>query len=137
MQPDLLVTSSNPSDRRLDSHGEWRPLRYTNWLLGTLVSRVIGSILIIFCSSSHPPLLIRADQRYGNRERPYQIHMAKSLSLPILSEISMMSHANASSEHPFLSIREALLRTSHHLFRGQFTSKTDQDDAYLMFFCAQ
>ncbi|KAF8342792.1 uncharacterized protein EI90DRAFT_3115337 [Cantharellus anzutake] len=105
VQPDLLVTSSNPSLDNPD--GEWRPLRYTNWLL---------------------------DQRYGVRSRPYLTHMAKSLSLPILSEISLMSHPNSSNAHPFISIREALLRTSHHLFRGQFSGTVDHDDAYLIFF---
>lgn len=31
-QPDLLVSSANPA--RDDKNGEWRPLKYSNWLLG-------------------------------------------------------------------------------------------------------
>ncbi|GAA5902653.1 hypothetical protein JCM5296_000733, partial [Sporobolomyces johnsonii] len=55
----LEVEGVLPADGNDDVEGEWRGLKYSNWLL---------------------------DQRFGKRKRPYLAHHAKSDSLPILQE---------------------------------------------------
>ncbi|KDE04057.1 hypothetical protein MVLG_05496 [Microbotryum lychnidis-dioicae p1A1 Lamole] len=60
MQRDLIVESSPPDHLKGDAEGEWRGLGFTNWLL---------------------------DQRFGARPRPYLLHVAKAISVPMLREV--------------------------------------------------
>ncbi|SCZ92054.1 BZ3500_MvSof-1268-A1-R1_Chr5-3g08306 [Microbotryum saponariae] len=60
LQRDLIVESSPPDHLKGDAEGEWRGLGFTNWLL---------------------------DQRFGARPRPYLLHVAKAISVPMLREV--------------------------------------------------
>ncbi|KAG8835051.1 hypothetical protein FRC18_001098 [Serendipita sp. 400] len=77
MDPGLLVAAEErPTD---NPAGEWQPLKYSNWLLS---------------------------ERFGYRSRPYMIHVAKTLSPAILSEINSIWPAE-------------FAETASHRFRGQ------------------
>ncbi|SCV72845.1 BQ2448_4382 [Microbotryum intermedium] len=60
LQRDLIVESHSPGHLTGDADGEWRGLGFTNWLL---------------------------DQRFGSRPRPYLLHVAKAISVPMLREV--------------------------------------------------
>ncbi|KAG8792526.1 hypothetical protein FRC17_008583, partial [Serendipita sp. 399] len=77
LDPGLLVPAE---ERPVDTpSGEWQPLKYSNWLLS---------------------------ERFGYRSRPYMIHVAKTLSPTILSEINAIWDAE-------------FAETASHRFRGQ------------------
>ncbi|GAA5983287.1 hypothetical protein JCM11641_002250 [Rhodosporidiobolus odoratus] len=64
MQRDLLVSGVAPEDaQHTNGDGEWRGLGYSAWLL---------------------------DRRFGERKRPYLVHVAKTLPMPILKEMQQV-----------------------------------------------
>lgn len=77
MDPGLLVSGDEwPKDT---PSGEWQPLKYSNWLLS---------------------------ERFGERSRPYMIHVAKTISPAILRELDEIWP-------------DEFLTTAGHRFRGQ------------------
>ncbi|TNY17178.1 hypothetical protein DMC30DRAFT_357508 [Rhodotorula diobovata] len=83
LQRDLLVRGVPPDDTHDDPEGEWRGLGYSAFLL---------------------------DERFGKRARPYLVHVAKTVSLPVLRE----------AQQVFL---DALTRTAESRFRGRGPSE--------------
>jgi Stealth protein CR3, conserved region 3 len=77
MDPGLLVTADEwPRDT---PSGEWQPLKYSNWLLSS---------------------------RFGQRARPYMVHVAKTISPSVLREIREIWG-------------DEFFDTASHRFRGQ------------------
>ncbi|KAJ8296782.1 3-O-alpha-D-mannopyranosyl-alpha-D-mannopyranose xylosylphosphotransferase [Rhodotorula toruloides] len=70
MQRDLLVGGVAPGTSTDDPDGEWKGLGYSNWLL---------------------------DQRFGKRKRPYLVHVAKTISMPLLREVQLVFHEELSA----------------------------------------
>lgn len=137
LQPDFLVTSANPSYE--DKHGEWRPLQYSNWLLGRFAS-ISGLVL----SGNDYFYLVRIDERYGARARPYMVHAPKSMSLAVFRELSSFRnfvHKSPSGKPEEATMggvfRDALLTTAKHTFRGQYSLVKDHDDAHVTFLFVQ
>jgi len=87
LQRDLLVRGVPPDDTHDDPEGEWRGLGYSAFLLGTLSRASVphrdwrGRPGL--CKSSRS---LRTDERFGKRARPYLVHVAKTVSLPVLRE---------------------------------------------------
>ncbi|GAA5842285.1 hypothetical protein JCM9279_005333 [Rhodotorula babjevae] len=79
MQRNLLVNGVEPSTGHEDPEGEWRGLGYSAWLL---------------------------DRRFGKRGRPYLVHVAKTLSLPLAREMQQVFLAD-------------LTKTAESRFRGR------------------
>ncbi|GAA5926996.1 hypothetical protein JCM3775_007099 [Rhodotorula graminis] len=83
LQRDLLVKGVAPENAHEDPEGEWRGLGYSAWLL---------------------------DQRFGERARPYLVHVAKTLSLPIAREMQQVFLAD-------------MTKTAESRFRGRGPSE--------------
>jgi Stealth protein CR3, conserved region 3 len=108
MQADLLVKNNNEPHSSKD--GEWGPLEYTNWCLGTLFLAlyICNPYLIDHCSGN----------RFGSRRRPYVSHTAKAVSLSLLEEFSVMWHSE-------------LTVTASHAFRGMEDGHRDMYSLFL------
>ncbi|TKA55467.1 hypothetical protein B0A53_02393 [Rhodotorula sp. CCFEE 5036] len=63
LQRDLLVTGVSPENTHDSADGEWKGLGYSAWLL---------------------------DERFGARARPYLLHIAKVISVPLLKEMQQV-----------------------------------------------
>lgn len=79
VQRNLLVGSEAPDTSHYPRSGEWPSMTYANWLL---------------------------DARFGQRDRPYLVHQAKTISRPLLSEVASIW-------------AEELQSTASSRFRGQ------------------
>lgn len=78
MQRELKVFGFAPNIKLQEGDGEWKGLEYAAYLLS---------------------------QRFGERGRPYLVHVAKSMSVPLMQEMQTM----------FL---DELVETSESIFRG-------------------
>ncbi|KAF8516808.1 hypothetical protein BU17DRAFT_92394 [Hysterangium stoloniferum] len=87
MQADLVVEERQnpPSSNPWAMADEWGPLQYTNWCLG---------------------------RRFGSRPRPYIAHTAKTISVPLMKEFSVIWATE-------------LAITASHPFRGMLEGNTD------------
>lgn len=78
LDPTVTVTSDQwPTD---NPAGEWRPLRYSNWLLSMHTPAHMHKL---------PFLISLQGQRFGERARPYMVHVAKTISPTILREMAL------------------------------------------------
>ncbi|GAA5932899.1 hypothetical protein JCM1841_005189 [Sporobolomyces salmonicolor] len=93
MQRDLLVGGVAPEKVTDDGDGEWRGLDISAWLL---------------------------DERFGKRRRPYLIHVAKTVSIPMLKEMQSV----------FL---DALTKTAEARFRGKAPIEVQTMYLYTMY----
>ncbi|GAA5862968.1 hypothetical protein JCM1840_002342 [Sporobolomyces johnsonii] len=93
MQRDLLVGGVAPEKVTDDGDGEWRGLDMSAWLL---------------------------DERFGKRRRPYLIHVAKTVSIPMLKEMQSV----------FL---DALTKTAEARFRGKAPVEVQPMYLYTMY----
>ncbi|CEQ42145.1 SPOSA6832_03928 [Sporobolomyces salmonicolor] len=112
MQRDLLVGGVAPEKVTDDGDGEWRGLDISAWLLGAFdaASQSDNSM-----TSSQ-----RADERFGKRRRPYLIHVAKTVSIPMLKEMQSV----------FL---DALTKTAEARFRGKAPIEVQTMYLYTMY----
>ena len=81
MQRDLLVSGVDPANDRTDPDSEWKSLGTAGHLLSALSFSAFARYLNI------KPPFSRADRRFGARRRPYLVHVAKAVSMPMLKEL--------------------------------------------------
>jgi hypothetical protein len=84
MQRDLLVGGVAPSVSQTDPDSEWKSLGTAAFLL---------------------------DQRFGRRARPYLVHVAKAVSIPMLREVQMVFLDALTQVRHFSTFRLAFLRS--------------------------
>ncbi|BGP45053.1 hypothetical protein JCM10450v2_000870 [Rhodotorula kratochvilovae] len=106
MQRDLLVSGVSAENTHDDPEGEWRGLGYTAWLL---------------------------DQRFGKRGRPYLVHVAKTVSTPMLREVQQTAEARFRGSGPaevqtlFLLTHYTIEKHREALLWSFFVARSDPD----------
>ncbi|KAI0952888.1 hypothetical protein AcW1_007251 [Taiwanofungus camphoratus] len=107
LQSNLMV----PPYRQIGKNqGEWRSLRETNFLLSTH----LRFLCRLQCHSVSP-----TGNRFGSRHRPYVAHEAKTASLALLHEMSVIWP-------------DAFARTATHLFRETQNGDGDVNTMFML-----
>ncbi|BGP29032.1 hypothetical protein JCM10296v2_000768 [Rhodotorula toruloides] len=113
MQRDLLVGGVAPGTSTDDPDGEWKGLGYSNWLL---------------------------DRRFGERKRPYLVHVAKTISMPLLREVQQVFREDLSAHafeaerltrcnRPFLATMYIIERHREALLWSFLGTRSDADQS--------